>query len=489
MPGVHLSQSSGRSLLIGRATMLGISQLPARRCQLYLIDNPLYDRYRLVLLSSSTRLVFAERVSHRLCLPRLSIPRWTRAAEQVQQAIDCNWGIKGMVLDFLGDEPGDEGVVLVELMNGVRERALPTPQSWANLCDIHPEELTSFERGLVETLFEDGQTGRGPFSRFGWIEEAQTWIGNELGINRQLDSAEILQLNAGAKHALVRFGRTAEPPLWLKAVADPSDREFVITKSLAPLAPEYLPQIVASREDWKAWCMKDAGRPLQESFGIDSCSRAVHRLAELQIVSIDQVGSLLATGCRDLRYTVLRDRIPQMMELAQEAMGYQSSGFAPRFGASRFGRLSTRLEYACVELADLNIPDTLIHGDISLDNILVAGQGCVFTDWAQASIGNPFVTFERLCSQIAQDPRAQSWLSRLVDMYRAGWRSILSEDQINRALDLAQTIAAAIDLLTQCERLRQNRSHEFQIHSGLRAMTRRLDRAIDALELNQSRCA
>jgi hypothetical protein len=138
MPGVHLSQSSGRSLLIGRATMLGISQLPARRCQLYLIDNPLYDRYRLVLLSSSTRLVFAERVSHRLCLPRLSIPRWTRAAEQVQQAIDCNWGIKGMVLDFLGDEPGDEGVVLVELMNGVRERALPTPQSWANLCDIHP---------------------------------------------------------------------------------------------------------------------------------------------------------------------------------------------------------------------------------------------------------------------------------------------------------------------------------------------------------------
>jgi hypothetical protein len=474
---------------IGRATMLGISQLPARRCQLYLIDNPLYDRYRLVLLSSSTRLVFAERAGHRFCLPRLSIPRWTRAAEQVQQAIDCNWGIKGIVLDFLGDEPGSDGAVLVELMDGVRQGALPTHQSWANLCDIHSEELTSFELDLVETLFEDGQTGRGPFSRFGWIEEAQRWIGNELGLNREPLTSEILQLNAGANHALVRLGRKAEPPLWLKAVVDPSDREFVITKSLALLAPEYLPQIVASREGWKAWCMKDAGRPLLESFGVDSCSRTVHRLAELQIASIDHAHALLATGCRDLRYTALRDRIPQMMELAQEAMEYQSSGFAPRLGVSRFRRLSTRLEDACVEMADLNIPDTLMHGDISLDNILVGGQGCVFTDWAQALIGNPFVTFERLCSQIIQDTRAQSWLPRLADMYRAGWRSILSEEQINRALYLARTVTAAVDLLTQCETLRQNRAHEFQIHSGLRAMARRLDRAVEALELNQDRCA
>jgi len=456
---------------------------------LYAIENPLYDRYRLVFLSSSRRRVFAEKLGHRYLLPRLSVPRWTRAAEQVQKAIESNWGFRGIVLDFLGEEPGGEGVVIVELRDGVQMCALPALQSWAALSDIPRDELAGVERDAVETLLEDGQTGRGPFSRFGWIEYAQWWIGDEFGIDRQSLTSEIHQLNAGANHALVRFGRKAEPPLWFKAVVDPSDREFDITKSLASLVSEYLPRIVASREDWKAWCMEDAGRPLEESFGIDSCSRTVHRLAELQIASIDQAHSLLAIGCRDFRHTVLRARIPRMMELVQEAMGHQSSRFVPRFGASRLRRLSARLEEACVALAKLNIPDALMHGDISLDNILVGSQDCVFTDWAQASIGNPFVTFQRLYARIAQDLRAQSWLPRLVDTYRTSWQPILSEARINRALDLGQTAAAAVDLLNQCERLRQNPVHEFQTHSVLRAMARELDRALDALELNQSRCA
>jgi hypothetical protein len=456
---------------------------------LYAIDNPLYDRYRLVLLSSSTSLVFAERVGHKFCLPRLSIPRWTRAAEQVQKAIEGTWGIKGIVLDFLGEEPGGDGIVIVELKDGIRERVLLTSQSWAALSDVPSDELAGFERDAVATLLENGRTGRGPFARFGWIEEAQRWIGNELRINLQRLSTEILQLNAGANHALVRFGTMSDSPLWLKAVADPNDREFHITTFLASILPGYLPQIVASRRDWKAWCMEDAGRPLDESLDIDTCSRVVRRLAKLQIASIDHANSLLATGCRDLRHRVLRAEIPRMMELTQEAMRRQSSRFAPRFGASQLQHLGTRLEVVCIQLADLNIPDTLMHGDISLENILLGRQDCVFTDWAQASIGNPFVTFEHFCAHIAQDLEARHWLPRLVETYRASWRPILSEAQINRALDLAQTVAAAVDLLTQCERLRRDRTHGFQIHSGLRAMARKLDRAVDALELNQSRCA
>jgi hypothetical protein len=411
------------------------------------------------------------------------------AAEQVQKAIQSNWGFRGIVLDFPDEEPGGEGVVIVELLDGVHERALPTPRSWAALSDFPPEELARLERDAVESLLEDGQTGRGPFSRFGWIEEAQTWIGRELGINRQRLSAEILQLNAGAHHALVRLGKKADLPVWLKAVADPSDLEFDITKSLASLVPGYSPRILASREDWKAWCMEDAGFPLEEAFDVDTCNRVVRRLAELQISSIGQTYALSAVGCRDSRHTVLRAEIPRMMELAQEAMRCQSSRFAPRFGASRWRRLSSRLEEACVELEGLNIPDTLIHGDISVDNILVGSQDCVFTDWAQASIGNPFVTFERVYAQIAQNRVAHPWLPRLVEIYRTSWLPLLSEAQIKRALDLAPTIAAAVDLLNQCEKLRQNQAHEFQIHSGLRTVARKLDRAVEALELNQSRCA
>jgi hypothetical protein len=137
--------------------------------------------------------------------------------------------------------------------------------------------------------------------------------------------SEMVQLNAGANHALIRFGKNAELPLWLKAVADPTDREYHITKFLASILQEYLPQIVASREDWKAWCMEDAGCPLEGSLDVDLCNRAVRRLAELQIASIPHVNGLLAKGCHDLRLTVLRAQIPQMIESAQEAMGTHSA--------------------------------------------------------------------------------------------------------------------------------------------------------------------
>jgi hypothetical protein len=456
---------------------------------LYAIANPLYDRYRLVLLSSTTRRVFAERIGSRLCLPRLSIPRWTRAAEQVQKAIESTWGIRGIILDFLGEEPGSEGIVIAELIVGIHEHKLSTLQSWADLNDVPTDEFDRFERDAVETLLQDGQTGRGPFSRFGWIKEATRWIGNDLGRIREPLTSELLQLNAGPNHALIRFGKKEAPLLWLKAVADPSDHEYHITKVLASIAPEYLPQIVASREDWKAWCMEDAGGPLEGSLDVDLYNRVVRRLAELQIASIPHVNGLLAKGYHDLRLTVLGAQIPQMIERAQEAMGHQCSRFAPRLGPSRFGQLGTRLEEACAELAELNIPDTLMHGDISLDNILVGRQDCVFTDWARASIGNPFVTFERLRGQLAQDPTAHPWLTMLIENYRESWRPLLSQTQINRALRLTPTVAAAIDLFTQCESFRQDRTHEFQMCSSLRAMARNLDRAVAALELNRNRCA
>ncbi len=352
------------------------------------IKSPLFDRYRLVLLSSSTKHVFTEKIRCSFRLPRLSIPRWTRAAEQVQKAIESIWGIKGLILDFVGEEPGCDGVVIVALREGVHENRPPTSHSWVDLCDIPTDELNRSERDAIETLLMDGQTGRGPFSRFGWIEEAYRWIGNELHRNRAPLTSEILQLNASPNHALVRFGKRAESLLWVKAVTDPCDREYDITKLLGSIAPEYLPQIVASREDWKAWCMADAGWPLEQSLDIDLCSQVVRRLAELQIVSIHYADALLASGCRNLRPTLIRGQIPQMMKSAQEAMESQSSRFAPQLGPGQLGRLSMRLEEACIELVELNIPNTLMHGDFSLDNILVGRQACVFTDWAQASIGN-----------------------------------------------------------------------------------------------------
>jgi hypothetical protein len=82
------------------------------------MSNPQCDRYRLVLALASTRRIFVQKAQGASHLPRISIPRWTRAGEQVQKAIEQNWGFKAIVIDFLGDNPGRDGIIIAELQGG-----------------------------------------------------------------------------------------------------------------------------------------------------------------------------------------------------------------------------------------------------------------------------------------------------------------------------------------------------------------------------------
>ena len=370
------------------------------------MSDPHFDRYRLVLVAPSTRRLFVEQSQGGMRLPRISIPRWTRAAEQIQTAIELRWGFKITVIDFFDYKSRVEGMVIAELRGGDRRHCPTYPYSWGGLSDISEFELPGLERTTVERLLKEGATGRGVFSRFGWIENALDWVSAEAGIDRTDFTEDVRQFNASANFALARFGRSAAPPVWFKAVQDPTLPEYRVTTTLSKLFPRYLPTLLASREDWSAWCMEDSGLSLEIARSPELFDQAVSRLAELQKASIDRVPSLLECGCVDQRTSVLRAHIPEIMEKVDEAMAQPNFSHAPRLAKSRIREIGSIVEEACLNLESLGIPDTLLHGDFSFANILAGTRGCVFTDWAHAAVGNPFVNFEQLLAQVAQETDA-----------------------------------------------------------------------------------
>lgn len=452
------------------------------------ISNPQCDRYRLVLAPSSAQRIFAERIQNALRLPRISIPRWTRAAEQVQAVIEEKWGFKVVVLDFLERKPGHDGIVLAE-QRGQDRTSLSQAHSWVRLSDIPEDEISAFERSTVGRLLDQGATGRGVFSRFRWIEEALDWVSSEATLDRTQFTGDIKQLNAAAGFALVRFGRKNAPPIWFKAVGEEAIQEYRITNLLAGLFPEYLPTILASRADWHAWWMEDAGQSLDDVRSPDIFARLVLHLAELQKASMRYVPTLLADGCGDQRTSIVRARLPEMLECIDEVMAWPGLSRVSRLGASRIQELGSILDEACLSLEALGIPDTLMHGDLNFGNILAGPRGLVFTDWAHASVGNPFLNFEHLRVQLAQEPGLAPSVPRLTEIYRESWRQALTHSQINSALALAPPIAVALHLSGRWDWLTSESRRDPHFQSYIRALARQIDRAAEALELTEALCA
>ena len=126
--------------------------LQFKRCFLIAMSNPQCDHYRLVLASSSARRVFAEQSKRSVRLPRISIPRGTRAAEQIQAVLEAKWGWKAVVIDFLGDSPGRDSIVIAELRDRHRVSSLPHAHSWVRLSDIPECDISASERLIVGRL-------------------------------------------------------------------------------------------------------------------------------------------------------------------------------------------------------------------------------------------------------------------------------------------------------------------------------------------------
>jgi hypothetical protein len=209
------------------------------------------------------------------------------------------------------------------------------------------------------------------------------------------------------------------------------------------LIPGHVANIIGVRSDWNAWLSDEIqGAGLDSTNDLGSWCCAAKSMAELQVASIGHASTILASRAHDSRITSLQSMVPPFFAAIEEFMEGQVRTSPPRLTAQEIRVTALRMTETLGELQATAIPDTLNHFDLNPGNAIVCRGECKFLDWAEAAVGNPFLSFEYLRQHFVRAfgdgaSTAMEFRKSYVDV----WRVVLAPSAIERACELMPLIA------------------------------------------------
>lgn len=457
-----------------------------------------HETYRVIILARGGTEVLLVPDGSRLQLPSVSIPQCQRVAENLTAAVKSEWGEEVVCLFTL--DRSAAGVSSEQVRYQVTEH-------WQTGGQPHTSTQWIPASGLSGDLFADqsdcgaiqqsvarcrGKTPDeepGPFARLGWFRELCQWVETVAGSEGLHLNGRFHQSNASPTFSLIRF-ETNSPALWFKAVGEPNQREYPITRTLAKLFPDYLPPILGERPDWNGWLTKEAeGTSLAESQDCGLWEAAASALARLQIDSIGHGERIRAVGTHDLRIACLCDMVQPFLEVMAELMDRQTKTPPAVLSRAEVAYLGEHVREAVVMLKDLGIPDTLGHLDLNPGNIIVSPSQCVFLDWAEAYLGNPFFSLEYLLEHLRRAFGTNSTIeARVIELYCARWKQVIPPHAITEALEFAPLLAVFAYAAGSNAWADEQGLQDPGTAGYLRSLTRRMNREAHALADRRSLC-
>jgi hypothetical protein len=337
--------------------------------------------------------------------------------------------------------------------------------------------LSNKEAILLSEMLEGRRAN--PFSCLGWIDEAVSWVmtatGQKVSSKRQIE-----QWNFGGEFALLRFQMEENGCYWLKATGIPNKHEYDITVCLSESYSDFLPPLIAIRKEWNAWLSKEFGGPLADLSPAGATGCAATNFATFQLQTIDGAGRLLSVGAFDQRLRTLREHIDPIFRFLAEAMTRQRSTKVAPLGRERLQELAILVMDACDRMASLGIPDTVLHNDLNAGNTLHNGRRCVFIDWSEAAVGNPFLACERLCRLNASHCEA------VRAVYRNLWTEHVGKAAVNEAFTLAPLLAVFAYLYGRGDWIASEKT--LYRDSRARSLARHMDRVAYTSTLRDALC-
>jgi hypothetical protein len=405
--------------------------------------------YRLIVLRRMGTEILLAPDQRRWVLPSVEIPRWQRVAENLTDAVRACWGEEIICLfePDSGARTKDTGIryQVAEhwcTCGSRRPLALWIPVSrlsQPHLTDPADYDFIRLALGQCATSIETSLLR--PFATLGWFKDLNTWVDMAARRRGLRLNGKFRQLNASPSFSLVRL-ETDGPALWFKAVGPPNQREFPLTCRLSQLFPGYLPQIIATHPDWSGWLAWDVeGKPLCDEQKILSWESAAGSLARLQLESIGYGGRIRAAGAHDMSTSALSNQIQPFMETMSELMERQTKPSPPALSRQQLVLLGEDIQDALEAYGTLEIPETLGHLDLNPGNIMVSIGGCVFLDWADAYVGNPFLSLEYLRQHLRRSQHKDPSDDGLIRAYCEPWRKLVPSTAIAEALVLAPLLA------------------------------------------------
>ena len=341
-----------------------------------------------------------------------------------------------------GDDNHPTGADDGAAVTGVRAAAAPpfdwTPPpglDWLGLDELDAEAAAPpgfadrVDLWRLERLGRATPPRRAAWSREGWLEEASDWARAaclERGITV---TGPIRQAWQWVLSSILRVPTDAGT-LYLKAVFPLFHHEPAVTEALARRHPGHVPAVVATHRE-RGWLLMHEipGTPLGRS-DRERWAAGARLLAEIQRAWIGRDDEIRRFGGPDRTLPSLLDELDRLPSDPLVAP-------LPADLLARLARSSPLLRRAADELRGCEIPDTLVHGDFHLGNVM-DGERLVIYDWSDACFAHPFLDIETLL-EVNDDDDA---VSRVTAGYLSGWEGVAHPATLRRAMSLARPLSA-----------------------------------------------
>ena len=280
----------------------------------------------------------------------------------------------------------------------------------ADLSFTHPEHTLIIANYLIELESGNVPKLRPPWARLGWFREASTWIEEQLEILQYRPIAPVEPVRSWSISCILKV-ETIGGTLYFKAAPDWFPLfcdEPRVTSALATLFPKHMSTVI-SIDPQRHWMLSaDFGSPIGHHASLKVKQDIYDLFAQIQIQSIQQRDRLLAMGCLDRRLDILQSQIDPLMS-DEEALSELSA-----VEIEQLHTLAPVLKDFCEQLASYNVPETLVHGDLHLNNVALHQGNYIFFDWTDGCLSHPFFD---LAGLIFIDDR-KSLLGRLTSVWR-----------------------------------------------------------------------
>jgi hypothetical protein len=281
-----------------------------------------------------------------------------------------------------------------------------------------------------------------PWNDSSWLAEMGSWVDGRLaeaGIRRRSELARVwLRPRAALLTLETNRGR-----MWAKAVPAIFAHEVAVTELLADIDPGIVPPVVAADRALGRIITEHVDGPILSELHDDPAvwTAALSRLAEIQRVLASEPAALTAAGAVAAPLARLADDLPILLGDDELLLVGQPDGLTRR-EATALRRRIPALVRACRALDASGIPDSLDHGDLAPDEVIIGAMGPVFLDWSDGSITHPFLSAASLLADAGGGgPRVPA--DQLAAAYLGPWLSAglgLTMEAGMESLALARTV-------------------------------------------------
>jgi hypothetical protein len=234
---------------------------------------------------------------------------------------------------------------------------------------------------------------------------------------------------------------------YLKEAAPGFDVEAPLLAALCRWRPASIVELVAA-DTGRGWLLtRDAGQMLHDMMFDDPESGRAHLAAILMAYAHVQVDCQRRDAPPFVR--MLEDRSPAAMSrsfatiLADDEL--LRAGGATLDDLTQRSRWVRTVAQLCRDLAALDLPLTLEHGDLHISNIMISDDGTPrIADWGDACWATPLHAFVMCLDDVAgrhkialDDP----WFARLTEDYFDVWRQSGCDADFQQALSIVRALA------------------------------------------------